>query len=1131
MFDKLANFIVKRHKAILVMWIVLLALAVPFAIQISSVISYEETSDLPKDAESERARAMMDERFSDSVSNSSIVVIVKCSNVTDERTRDFTLSLEERSKGLDGIASFTSVYNAYEQAINYSSALVGPTIFSTEKNASQLAQMMYASPLAYSQAYAQLLPNVNATASGLFGAPSAYLGSWSAIYQQMPMAPIEMVNGLARDSAYGAMSPSLNASEQFFISSYLDAFNSTWTQTFNYSNALFLPNATSLYDRASFVTNVTAPRVFGFEPADTQEKQFMRTVFYSFGLSDWANVTEQAVVASELANSTSWSAISSNMQNATHEQIFIISSYHYAFHSAWLGSIYQLPATAPETRAKICVDQLAPAFFGFNVSTSEQNSSASQFTYDVWRDCGIANFTDVRVAHLLAIRTIGRMSGMSASFLENIYLLGERPNASALARLARSTIINGTIWTYPVQIPARYLEKMVVPEHDMMMIVLEFSTADSDVMGNNVIELREILSEMRKEANADGGAKISTYVTGSAAISLDTESTSLTDMLIIEPVTIALILVLISFFFLSVVTPFIPLVNAGVGLLVSQAVLFIVGSTFFKIHYLVVFILIAMILAAGSDYSIFIIARYREERVKGKSREDAVRTSLTWAGESIATSGLTVMIGAGALAFMNFSIARTMGIAFMLGIGVALLVNLTLLPSLMLVLGNRIFWPSRNKWKGGSKFAEEYKKKRARHDGYFSKSARFSIKYSKAIVLACILLAIPSVYAINSVEMSFDFIGIMPSSESKQGMDTMSEGFGAGNIMPTYVVVELPREIRSTSVNGTKYDMELMDSLETFCSKLEDVGNVASVSGPSRPLGFALNFSDESALEQYYADLEKTIGSDNRTVIITVVLTYEPMTKRSVDTIPELRNKAASAKADDPRLDGAKILIGGETAAMNDLEDMTMNDFKTVVVFVTVGIFIVLLAVLRSVMIPLRLILTILLSISWSLALTMLIFQMMLNLPIIWLMPVILFSILMGLGMDYDIFLCTRIREEYLKGKTDEQSIIIAVEETGGIITICGAIMVGALASMLLSGMGLLQEFGFGLGFAILVDATIVRIYLVPAIMVMLKKWNWWMPGGLQRVKTDDRDERPNAKEANKPFETMKPGKEPNDEK
>jgi len=1108
MFDKLADFIIKKHKAILVIWIFILALSTPFITRMGEIITYEDKNDLPKDAESERARVLISERFSDSVSNSSIIVVIKSDNVTDEKSRDFALILKERSENLEGILEYTSIYDAYEQAINYSASLIHPNLYSTEKNALELAQLMYASPYAYTQAYMYIRPNVNSTASAIFGVPSAYLGAWSAIYQQMPTMPIEMINEMAYQNAYDTMTNGTNETEKMFISAYLNAFNSTWTQTFNYSNVLFLPNETSPIDRASFVTNITAPMIFGFEPADSEEKEFLKTVFLNFTITTWTNDTEQELLACRLANSTSWSQIVSNMANLPQEQIQVISAYHNSFNNCYLGSLTQIseiPSTGitPEERAKHCIDSIAPIFFGFDASKPEQSTRESQFAYEVWKSFEIEDFANKSKAHTIAINTIAKSSNLDVNFLEKIYDLGENPKDDTYSQFSHSIIENGTIWTYPVQIPKRYVEKMVSKENDLMMILIEFSLDSSDdIMKENVKELRKIVSELKNELN-NNGKKIQAYVTGSAAISVDTEAKSITDMLIIEPVTIALIFLFISLFFLSIVTPFIPLVNAGIGLLVSQAVIFIIGSTFLEIHYLIVFILFAMILAVGSDYSIFIISRYREERVNGKSREEAVRTSMIWAGESIATSGMTVIIGAGALVFMNFSIARMLGIAFMLGVGIALAVNLTFLPSMILLLGNRIFWPSRDKWKGGSKFAEEYKKKKARHEGYFSKSARFSIKHSKAIVLACLLVTVPSMYAISSFEISFDFISLMPKSESKAGMNAMSEGFGAGNIMPTYVVIELQNEIRYKVGNDTEYNLTLIDTLERFSYELEDIDNVASVSGPSRPNGYALNFSNKNEIEQYQADIDRTIGIDNKTVILTVVLNKEPMEKKSVDTIPLLREKISSLKSKESELKDAKILVGGETANMKDLQDMTMKDFSAVVVFVMVGIFIVLVVVLRSIMIPLRLILTILLSISWSLALTMFIFQTILGYPIIWLLPIILFSILMGLGMDYDIYLCTRIREEYLKSGDDEKSIVTAVEETGGIITICGAIMVGAVGSLVLSGLGLLQEFGFAIGFAILVDATIVRIYLVPAIMVLLKKWNWWMPGGIQRVKTD----------------------------
>jgi RND superfamily putative drug exporter len=160
--------------------------------------------------------------------------------------------------------------------------------------------------------------------------------------------------------------------------------------------------------------------------------------------------------------------------------------------------------------------------------------------------------------------------------------------------------------------------------------------------------------------------------------------------------------------------------------------------------------------------------------------------------------------------------------------------------------------------------------------------------------------------------------------------------------------------------------------------------------------------------------------------------------------------------------------------------------------------------VLGSVLVPIAAIISIALSISWTMAVTMLVFQFVVGMPVLWLMPLILFVILMGLGMDYNIFIITRVREELSKGVPDKVAIKKTVERTGGIITICGLIMAGTFGTMVLSSMGMLQQFGFALLFSILLDAFIVRIYLMPAILVVGGKYNWWAPGGLQRVKREE---------------------------
>ncbi|NLN72042.1 MAG: MMPL family transporter, partial [Thermoplasmatales archaeon] len=159
--------------------------------------------------------------------------------------------------------------------------------------------------------------------------------------------------------------------------------------------------------------------------------------------------------------------------------------------------------------------------------------------------------------------------------------------------------------------------------------------------------------------------------------------------------------------------------------------------------------------------------------------------------------------------------------------------------------------------------------------------------------------------------------------------------------------------------------------------------------------------------------------------------------------------------------------------------------------------------VMKSYLTPLRAILTIVMSIVWTLGLTYFLFVDVLATPVYWILPIILFVICLGLGMDYDILLTTRIRENVAKGMSNDDAIVHALESTGAVITICGIIMSSAFGTLMLSSTPMLQQFGFALWFAILVDALLVRTYLVPAVMHLLGRWNWVGPKWLQKGEYD----------------------------
>ena len=244
-------------------------------------------------------------------------------------------------------------------------------------------------------------------------------------------------------------------------------------------------------------------------------------------------------------------------------------------------------------------------------------------------------------------------------------------------------------------------------------------------MLDNVEVVRSIVSDAKDESGVD----MTTYVTGGAAISADMEASSTNDMALIEPITIIIIILLMGILFRSVVAQFLPLGAVGVALGISQALVFVIGSTVAQIDSSITTILFAVLMGVGTDYSIFIMTRYREERIKGANREEAVHTSVTWAGESIVTSGATVMIAFFAMAISTFAFVQTMGLIIGLAIVVALLVALTLVPAFLMLVGNRIFWPTTGeRWK---KFATKIiEKKKAGNHGYFHRAATFAVKNS-----------------------------------------------------------------------------------------------------------------------------------------------------------------------------------------------------------------------------------------------------------------------------------------------------------------------------------------------------------------------------------------------------------------
>jgi RND superfamily putative drug exporter len=969
MFSKLADFIIKYYKFVIIAWLIILFYAFPLIFKINDVVSYSETEVNLNKLEAIKAQNLIDENFPGQIANSTITIIIQNTDVTSSDVRNFSTNLYDNirsNNSIQGVISVDYVYSALETYVAGVVSQSAPGMYALHDQTSQIVQIVFEVPLDAVDAHLQLL----------------MLGYTDE------QAQTAVISGLTAQLSASGMNDSMVA----LVTGYAEqAFYPLWLQT--HTN-----DSLQLQD----LIVAAADSYFSAVPGDMGE--FALSVAHAFSVQYYRDM-----------------------------------------------------------------------------SPLQQQLALEGF--------------------VLGVMSI--QIGANATFVSDVWQLGPTPAPTDVAALAHETVFNNTIDQLPINVPDVLVSRFINTDpvsgsaNTTMLMAVSLSVGGSSHEAEN--DVRVIRSLAKEGQQLVPGYSI--YVTGDSALQVDTMDAVTTDVSRVDPVTIILIVVLVALFFRSALTPLIPLMTIGMAYLLTTAVIYILGTYLMEIHYSVTMIILVVMLGAGTDYCIFIMSRYREERVAGRPKEEAVKTSLMWAGESIATSGATVMIGFGALMISQYSMVRSMGMALVVAVGITLLFALTMLPSLLMLIGDTVFWPNTM-----AKATQRAKSLNERGGGYFRKSVRFSLKHSKAIVLAALVISVPAIYFYFELEPSYDFMASLPNAESKQGINALGAGFGEGTITPTYIVVRFDQSIMEA--NGT-LNPAAAAQLEQYSALVSSQDNIRSVSGPTRPFGRPVNntyLESLPGIEQatYEMAIASSIGMDNRTVMITVVLQDEPFTTKSIHSIDTIR--ALDPQAENNIFGGsAVILVGGSTAAMFDVSGTVSQDFLTMRVVVLIGIYVVLLLVLGSLLIPLRLILTVLLNVTWTIAMTMLIFQFGFGSPVLWMMPLLLFVVAMGLGMDYDIFLTTRIREEVLKGKTDEKAIAAAVERTGGIITACGLVMGGAFGSLMLSQTILLREFGFGLAFAILLDAMILRIYLVPAIMLLLQKWNWYAPGRLQRVRRDEK--------------------------
>jgi RND superfamily putative drug exporter len=827
------------------------------------------------------------------------------------------------------------------------------------------------------------------------------------------------------------------------------------------------------------------------------------------------NITQaQVATYNQKANQSTWLTVSSQTPQA---YLPLALAYQNLFYRSW--NMTFTAASYTQTQLTIVAPPLAraqnvtrgspvlvtqPAYYNITTpffQSSITDTSTGALFVGVAKFFNLYNFcpntcpnnywNDPAAIQAFVINTFSKMVNATPTqtfIISEIYSLGASAGFRDFTTLAGTLLRNYNIKSYPVQPSHNVYTQFISGSNDTMLLILDFKTNGPDPK-NSIANIREDV----KHANVFSNTNLLVYVTGAPAFNYDIETESIRDVERIDPITVILIVVIVGLFFASVAAPLIPVSAIGISVGIAFGLVYVIGSTFTSVHFLILTLLPVAMFGAGSDYCIFLVSRYAEERRMGRGKKDAVERAVTWAGESIATSGATVVIAFGSLAIAGFGMLRSIGIAVMMGISIALLVALTLVPAILTMFGDKMFWP------GGLGL---WRKKKAKGNSYYARAAKFTAKHSKLILIVALAVSLPATSTVLSSQTSHDLISQVPNSlDSRAGYNSMVRGFGPGTITPTYTIVQT----RVLLVTENWINVTALRSLSYAENSTLSILGVSKVYGLTHPSGDPIPFSSfgqQNAAQQQamIRSMKPFLGSDGKSAMVWANLSNEPYTDQAITTLTKIRQNINIVQTNDKLLAASTMLVGGETASVADLANSSAADYFNMTALVLVGVFVVLMIALGSIFTPLRLIFTILLSISWAMAAVIYIFHTYIGMELIWILPIMLLVIMLGLGLDYDIFLVTRIREYVVGGAKDDEAIETAVERTGGIITATGLVTAGAFGTMMLSHIPMLQQLGLAFFIVVILDATLTRVYLVPSIMRHMKRLNWWAPGRIRRV-------------------------------
>jgi putative drug exporter of the RND superfamily len=559
-------------------------------------------------------------------------------------------------------------------------------------------------------------------------------------------------------------------------------------------------------------------------------------------------------------------------------------------------------------------------------------------------------------------------------------------------------------------------------------------------------------------ARLDADPRFDAALYGRAVIDRDFNAASQHDLKRGETFGVAAAFVILVAVFGALVSALVPLLLAGIAIAVTLGVISLLAQGL-DLSIFVVNIVAGMGLALGIDYTLFVVSRVREERGRGLTTDAAIKAAGATASRAVLFSGIAVAVALMGILFVPDTVLRSLGVGAVLVAAMSVVASLTLLPAVLALLGDRLN-AVRVPLLGRAAVSGEAE---GRFWAWLAERVMRRPLFSALLAAGVLLAAAAPVVGLASSRLGVE---TLPQRyEARQGYDLLTEAFGYGRLYPTRVVVEGDGEAA-------------LPALERLGERLDR--------------------------EERFTSPRVEVADDGRAAMLEVAVAGNPLGDEAFDAVRDLRGAYVSEAGLPP---GSRVYVSGVSAANLDYVRVTTDARPRTFAFVFGMSFVLLMLAFRSLVVPLKAILLNLLSVGAAYGLLVLVFQEGVGARLlgfrqveaieVW-VPVFLFAILFGLSMDYHVFLLSRIRERYGETRDNAGSVAYGIATTGRVITGAALIIIVVFIGFALGDLVMLQQMGFGVAVALLLDATVIRVVLVPATMRLLGERNWYLPRWLE---------------------------------